>query len=319
MRETIVVTPGRVCQGPTRGTIAFVPRLSANGLEIEYESIGDPASPPLLMVSGLGAQLISWDDGLCQVLAGRGFHVIRFDNRDVGLSSRFDHLGVPELGAVLDGRLAPAYTLDDMADDTVGLLDALGIDAAHVMGASMGGFIAQMMAIRHRPRVLSLTSVMSAPGGMRDNVAPTPAALEALLKAQPTDREALIEHAVWVSSVTAGPEHFDREETRQRRTRAIDRAVSSDGTARQLGAVAAAGSRLEALAGFDGPALVIQGEVDPLLPVENGRRTAGAIPGCRLLLLPTAGHDLPRVYWPTIADAVAEVARRADSRVPARA
>jgi pimeloyl-ACP methyl ester carboxylesterase len=181
----------------------------------------------------------------------------------------------------------------------------------------MGGFVAQLVAIRHRPRALSLTSIMSAPGGLRDNAPATPEAVEALLKTPPTDREGLIEHGVWVSSRISGPAHFDPDEVRRKRTRAVDRSVSTAGTARQLAAVAAAPSRVAGLGTLDLPALVVHGEVDPLVPVENGRRTAEAIPGARLLILPTMGHDLPRACWPEIVAAIAETARKADSRVPA--
>jgi pimeloyl-ACP methyl ester carboxylesterase len=310
--------PGSYGPGPAPRTIVVVPRVQANGLEFEYDTFGEPARPPLLLIMGLGAQMISWEEAFCEQLAGAGFHVVRFDNRDTGLSTKLDHLGTPSPFAVVEGSVPPAYTLEDMAEDAVGLLDALGIGAAHLAGASLGGFIAQLVAIRHRPRVLSLTSIMSAPGGLLDNVPATPEATEALLAPPPAGREALIEHGVWVSSRIAGPEHFDPEESRRKRARAVDRGVSPAGTARQLAAVAAARSRVEALGTLDLPALVVHGEVDPLVPVENGRRTAAAIPGARLLVLPTMGHDLPPVYWQPIVAAIAGTARRADPRVPAR-
>jgi len=297
----------------------LVPRLKANGLEFEYDAFGDAGAPPLLLIMGLGGQMISWDEEFCELLAAQGFHVVRFDNRDTGLSTKLDHLGTPSAFAVAEGSVPAPYALDDMADDAAGVLDALGIPSAHVVGASMGGFIAQLMAIHHRPRVLSLTSIMSAPGGLVDNVPATPEAADALLAPPPADREGMIEHGVWVSSRTAGPEHFDREESRRRRTIAVDRSVSPAGTARQFAAIAAARSRVAALRTLDVPTLVVHGEVDPLVPVENGRRTAEAIPGARLLLLPTMGHDLPRPYWPRIVAAIAETARRADPRVPAPA
>jgi pimeloyl-ACP methyl ester carboxylesterase len=294
-----------------------MPRVEANGLEFEYDTFGEAGAPPLLLIMGLGAQMISWDEEFCALLAGRGFHVVRFDNRDVGLSSKLDHLGTSDLSAVASGSQQPPYRLEDLADDVAGILTALDIDAAHVVGASMGGFVAQLLAIRHPSRVLSLTSIMSAPGGMRDNAPATPEAMEALLKPPPADRDGLIEHGVWVSSRISGPEHFDPEEARRKRIRAIDRSVSVAGTARQLAAIAAAPSRVEQLGAVDVPALVVHGEVDPLVPLENGRRTADAIPGARLLVLPTMGHDLPRPCWPEIVDAIVETARRADARVPA--
>jgi pimeloyl-ACP methyl ester carboxylesterase len=292
-----------------------VPSVKANGLEFEYDAFGEPSAAPLLLIMGLGAQMISWDEEFCELLAAQGFHVTRFDNRDAGLSTKLDHLGVPDLSAVLGGA-EPPYRLEDMADDAARIVDGLGMGAAHVVGASLGGFVAQLVAIRHPSRVLSLTSIMSAPGGMRDNAPATQEATEALMKPAPADREGLIEHGVWVSSRISGP-HFDAEEARRQRTRAVDRSVCIDGRARQLAAVAAAPSRIAELGALDLPALVVHGEADPLVPVENGRRTAEAIPGARLLVLPTMGHDLPRPCWPEIVAAIAETARRADPRLPA--
>jgi pimeloyl-ACP methyl ester carboxylesterase len=292
-------------------TIALVPRVKANGLEFEYDTFGEEGGAPLLLVMGLGAQLISWDEGFCELLAARGFRVVRFDNRDCGLSSSLDHLGAPSPFAVAEGSVPPPYTLEEMAEDTAAILDALDVGAVHLVGASMGGFIAQLVAIRHPDRVLSLTSIMSAPGGLMDNVPATPAATEALLTPPPVEREAMIEHGVWLSSRTSGPAHFDPEESRRRRARAVDRAVNTAGTARQFAAIAAARSRVEALGRLRVPALVIHGEADPLVPVENGRRTAAAIPGARLLLFPTMGHDLPEPFWPEIVEAIAETAGRA--------
>lgn len=291
--------------------------MKANGLEFEYDTFGDPAASPLLLVMGLGAQMISWDEEFCAMLAARGFHVIRFDNRDVGLSTKLDHLGVPDPYAIVAGTAEPAYRLEDLAADAVGVLDALGVEAAHVVGASMGGFISQLVAIEHPARVLSLTSIMSAPGGMRDNAPPTPEAAEALMARPPEDRDSLIEHGVWVSSRIYGPEFFDADEVRRKRTQAVDRSISTAGTARQLGAVAAASSRVEALGRLTMPVLVIHGEVDPLVRPDDGRKTAEAVPGARLLVLRGAGHELPRVHWPQIVAAIGENARRADPRVPA--
>lgn len=301
----------------SRRTIALVPRLKANGLEFEYDTFGDPGAAPLLLVMGLGAQMIAWEEDFCAMLAARGFHVTRFDNRDVGLSTRLDHLGVPDPYAIASGAAEPAYRLEDLAADAVGVLDGLGIEAAHVVGASMGGFVAQVVAIGHPERVLSLTSIMSAPGGMRDNAAPTPEAAEALMARPPEDRDALIEHGIWVSSRIHGPRFYDADEVRRKRTAAVDRSISTAGTARQLGAVAAASSRVEALGRLTMPVLVIHGDVDPLVRPEDGRRTAEAVPGSRLVMLAGAGHELPRAHWPQVVAAIGENARRADPRVPA--
>ncbi|HSZ45621.1 MAG TPA: alpha/beta hydrolase [Streptosporangiaceae bacterium] len=268
-----------------------MPRVEANGLEFEYETFGAADAPPLLLIMGLGAQMISWDEEFCELLADRGFHVVRFDNRDVGLSTKLDHLGTPELQAVASGAEAPPYHLEDLADDAAGILAELGIDAAHVVGASMGGFIAQLVAIRHPERVLSLTSIMSAPGGMRDNAPATPEAMEALLKPPPADREGMIEHGVWISSRICGPAHFDPEDARRKRIRAIDRSVSVAGTARQIAAIAAAPSRVERLRELDVPALIVHGDHDAFAPLAAcGRRSAELMPRSRLQVYAGAAH-----------------------------
>jgi pimeloyl-ACP methyl ester carboxylesterase len=282
-----------------------MPRARANGVELEYESFGDAASQSVLLIAGLGSQMISWDEEFCERLAAAGpFHVIRFDNRDCGLSTKFDERGVPDVIQVLTGHEKPAYTLHDMAADAAALMDSLGIQKAHVVGASMGGFIAQLLAIEYPKKVLSLTSIMSGPGSRAENMPATPEATEVLLKRSPADREGLIEHGIWVNKVLQGPTYFDEAESRWRRTRAVDRSVSTEGTARQLGASWAALGRTEALGKVSVPALVIHGEIDPLIPVENGRRTAAAIPGARLLTFPQMGHHLPRPLWPEIVEAI---------------
>ena len=288
-----------------------MPRAHANGIEIEYETVGDSSSPPLILVMGLGAQMITWDDEFCEQLAERGFHVIRFDNRDIGLSTKMEQAGMPDVMAAFAGDAQPAYTLDDMADDAVGLLDALGIGAAHVVGASMGGFIAQLMAIDHPDRVLSLTSIMSAPGG-HDTVAPWPEGAEVLMRIPPETREGRIEHAVWIRRVLAGRGNpFDDAAEARRAARSIDRAYYPVGTARQLVAVLAAKSRLERLASVSVPTLVVHGIDDPLVPIENGRRVAAAVPGARLIEFEGMGHNMPERFWPVILDAIVETTRKA--------
>ena len=288
-----------------------MPRAKANGIELEYDEFGDPRAPALLLVMGLSAQMISWEEEFCERLAEAGpFHVVRFDNRDIGLSTSLDELGVPEPFKVLAGEQEPAYTLDDMADDAAALLDALGIEQAHLVGASMGGFIVQLVAIRHPEKVLSLTSIMSAPGGIRDNVPGTPEANQVLVVVPPSDREGLIEHGVRVSRLLVGPVYFDEADARAKRARAVDRSVRLAGTARQFGALAAAADRTERLKKLNLPALVIHGEADPLVPIENGRRTAAAIPGARLVTFEHMGHDLPKPLWPAIIAAIAELARQ---------
>ena len=284
-----------------------MPRIKARELEFEYETFGDPGGKPLLLVMGLGAQLLTWPEPFCRMLADRGFYVIRYDNRDVGLSSRLDHLGVPDPLQVFARAVPPAYTIDDLADDAAAILEALHIDAAHVFGASMGGFIVQGLAVRHPGKVLSLTSFMSDLGGA-DTVPAAPEVIALLLTPPPTDREGMIEHGVNLSRVFWGPRYFDEARARTSRAAAVDRAVSIEGTARQAGACLVRPSRREALAGLRVPALVIHGDADPLVPFENGKRTAAAIPGARLLVLPEVGHDLPPAAYAEVADAVADLA-----------
>lgn len=288
-----------------------MPRATANGIEIEYETFGDPSAPPLLLVMGLGAQMISWDEAFCEQLAARGFHVIRFDNRDVGLSTKMEAAGEPDLLAAFAGSAKPAYRLEDLADDAVGLLDALGIEAAHIVGASMGGFVSQLIAIDHPDHVLSLTSIMSGPSG-RDQEPPTPRAAEVLTRVPPPSREGQIAHGIWVRKVLAGSEDtFDEADERRRAERAYDRSYYPLGAARQLMAVLAADSRLERLRNIQVPTLVIHGMDDNLVPVENGRRTAAGVPGARLLEFEGMGHNLPERFWPQVIDAIEETARKA--------
>jgi pimeloyl-ACP methyl ester carboxylesterase len=288
-----------------------VPRVTANGIDIEYETFGDPVAPALLLITGLGAQMTSWEDTFCVQLAGRGFHVIRFDNRDSGLSTLMDETGYPDMAAAFSGNAHPAYQLDDLAGDAAGLLDALGIGAAHVVGASMGGFIAQLVAINHPDQVLSLTSIMSGPGGA-DEVPPKPEGAAVLIAAPPATREERIEQAMSFRRVLLGPsDPFDEAFERTRATRAVDRQYYPVGVGRQLVAILAAESRLERLKEVRVPTLVIHGVDDVLVPVENGRLVAEAVPGARLLEIGGMGHDVPARVWPQVLDAIDEIARQA--------
>ena len=290
-----------------------MPSAKANGIELEYDSFGAPAGQPLLLINGLGMQMVAWEVEFCELLAEAGpFHVIRFDNRDCGLSTRFDERGVPDVMGVMTGQASPAYTIEDMADDAAGLLDALGIKGANVVGFSMGGAIAQTLAITHPSKVLSLTSISSGPGGIREDERSTPEAAAVLFKTPPDDREGLIDHGVELVRVLQGSDYFDEVEARKARTRAVDRSVNAAGTARQLGAVFASAARdkEEELGRLHVPTLIIHGEIDPLVPVAAGRRTAAAIAGTRLLLFPLMGHGLPKQLWPEITTAIAENARR---------
>jgi pimeloyl-ACP methyl ester carboxylesterase len=272
-----------------------MPRATANGIELEYETFGDPQAQPLLLIAGLGAQMLSWDEEFCRLLAGRDFHVIRFDNRDVGLST----------------WMGGGYTLDDMAADAVGLLDALSIRAAHIVGASMGGFIAQLVALNHPERALTLTSIMSGPSG-DDQVQPTEEGRSVLFAPAPDDREGRIELGVWAKRKLVGPaDPFDDDYERARIVRAVDRGSNPAGFVRQLQAIGAAEGRLERLRSAHVPTLVIHGDADILIPVENGRLVAAAVPGARLIEIDGMGHDLPRRIWSQVADAIAELARQA--------
>ncbi|HEX9476095.1 MAG TPA: alpha/beta hydrolase [Candidatus Dormibacteraeota bacterium] len=293
-----------------------MPRARANGIDIEYEEFGDPKAPPMLLVTGLGAQMISWDEGFCELLAARGFHVIRFDNRDSGLSTRLEAAGPPDMAAAISGDPQPAYMLDDMAADAVGLLDALGIDAAHIVGASMGGFISQLIAINHPGRVLSLTSIMSGPS-RGEGVSPTPEGSALLFRPAPSNPEESIDMALSGRRLLVGSgDPFDEAFERAKATRAVKRAYYPVGTGRQLLAILAAEPRLERLQGVRVPTLVIHGQDDILVPIENGRMVAAAVPGARLLELEGMGHDIPKRVWPQVIDAIVETARRAEVRQP---
>jgi pimeloyl-ACP methyl ester carboxylesterase len=288
-------------------------RATANGIEIVYETIGDPSNPPLLLVMGLGTQLIHWDLELCELFAERGFYVIRFDNRDAGRSTYID-APVPNIRRAMAGlKIDAPYLLDDMADDAFGLLDHLGIEAAHVAGASMGGMIAQTMAIRRPERVLSLSSIMSTTGERRAG-RPKLRVWGVLLRTAPRDKEAAVEYFVRAFRVI-GSKGFPADEDRIRAHAAVayDRGHSPAGTARQLAAIMASGDRTDRLRRLQVPSLVFHGRDDPLIPFRGGRATADAIPGARLIGIPGMGHDLPRQVWPQLVDAVAETASRASA------
>jgi pimeloyl-ACP methyl ester carboxylesterase len=288
-----------------------MPRARANGIEIEYDERGPRGGRPLLLVMGLGAQLIFWDDELCDALVARGHRVIRFDNRDVGLSTKLDGA---EHDSVLDAlKKARAgepvrgpYTLRDMAADAVGLLEALGLARAHVVGASMGGMIAQCLAIEFPDRIQTLVSIMSTTGA-RDLPPPRPEAMQALLQAPPRTRQEASDQMVAAWRVIGSPGFpFDEKRIRERAERQWDRCHHPAGFARQLVAIQASASRREALRGVRAPTLVIHGEDDALVPVECGRDTVAAIPGARGLFIPGMGHDMPVELYPTLVGAIAE-------------
>jgi len=290
-----------------------VARCESNGIELEYETFGSATAPTILLVMGLGMQLLGWDPELCRRLADRGFQVIRYDNRDVGLSSDFDHAGLPDLAALFADPGRAPYLLADMAEDAAGLLAGLGIPAAHVVGASMGGMIAQELAIRHPDLVLSLCSIMSTTGA-RDVGRPTTAALAALTAPAGADRAGAIARAVRTWRVLESPAYpRSDEQLRAAAASAYDRANHPAGSGRQLAAIVCSPDRTEQLRTLAVPTQVIHGDADPLVDVSGGRATAEAIRGARLLLLPGMGHDLPEELWETFIDAIVANAQRADS------
>lgn len=295
-------------------------RTRANGVEIEFETIGPHDGRPLLLVMGLGGQLIHWPDELCEMFAERGHLVIRFDNRDSGLSTWFD--GDPSnlagaLGAAFGGPPAEVpYRLEDMADDAGAVLDAAGVESAHVVGASMGGMVAQMFVLRHEDRTRSLTSIMSSP----EFVAPEPDVVTMLATPAPSDREANIERSVADVRLLAGPAYpYDEEEVRRLAGLAFDRGFHPEGVERQLAAILASGGRREALARLRVPTLVIHGDSDRLIPPLGGRLTAQAIPDAELLVIEGMGHDMPRAVWPGLVGAISALTERADAARVVRA
>jgi pimeloyl-ACP methyl ester carboxylesterase len=286
----------------------------ANGIELCYQEIGDADGEPLLLVMGLATQMLAWDEGFCGLLAERGFRVVRFDNRDIGRSTRIESAGVPRRLDMMAGRRASApYLLRDMAADTVGLMDHLGIDSAHVAGASMGGMIVQTMAIEHPERVRSLVSIMSNTGSRWTGM-PSRKAMAVLLGRPPRGREAAIERAVRTFGVIGSPGYpFDEERLRDVAGRSYDRGHSAAGVLRQLHAITASGDRTQALRGVRVPATVIHGNRDVLVRPAGGRATARAIPNARLKLIDGMGHDLPRQLWPVFAEEIAATADRSRS------
>jgi pimeloyl-ACP methyl ester carboxylesterase len=281
----------------------------ANGIDLCYEIFGHPDAEPMVLIMGLGAQMIQWDDDFCRQLAARGFRVIRFDNRDIGKSSKFS--GGKRLTAFELFRLrflhipvAAPYKLSDMAKDTLGLMDALGIASAHIVGASMGGMIAQEIAISYPERVRSLTSIMSTTGNPR--VPPPTRAATAILMAPPprTKEEFVARFARTWKILRVG--HFPEDEVldRERAERAFERGLNPAGAARQLRAILASGSRKARLASVKAPTLVIHGAIDPLVHPFGGKDTAASIPGAKLLMIEGMGHALPLPMWPEVIDAI---------------
>jgi pimeloyl-ACP methyl ester carboxylesterase len=286
-------------------------QATVNGIGITYEDKGPEGAPAILLVMGLGGQLTLWPDEFVDALNAHGFRTIRYDNRDVGLSTRFEAAGVPNLKwmfvkAAIGLPVRPAYTLADMAADGIALLDHLGIERAHVVGASMGGMISQHIAARYPDRVLSLTSVMSTTGNRRLPRARKEAMQVLANRPMSGDPEDMIAYSVRAARVIGSPGYPAAEERLQRRVRAdFERGWYPQGVARQMAAIVADGDRRALLKDIEAPTLVIHGEDDPLVPIAGGRDTAANIAGARLLTIPGMGHDLPLALVDTLADAIA--------------
>ncbi len=296
-------------------------QVRANGISLEVERFGPEDRPPILLIMGLGGQMTLWPIELIEELVARGYHVIRFDNRDVGLSAKFDHLGQPSMVrlVVLDFlgiRPKAPYLLDDMAKDAVGVLDALGIDKAHIVGVSMGGMIAQLVAADHGERVLSLTSIMSTTGH-KSLPKPTKEARAALLAPppkDPSDRAAVLARMVATYRAIGSPGYAaSEEELNETMSAQLDRSHHPTGMVRQIAAIVASGDRREALRRVTAPTVVFHGEEDPLVPFEAGRDTAKYIRGAELVAVPGMGHDLPLALVSRIADAIVSAVARAES------
>lgn len=287
----------------------------STGMEIAYETAGDPSDPPVLLVMGLGFQLIHWDDEFVEGLVRRGHYVVRYDNRDAGESTHLHDAPPPDLMAAFGGDLSSAsYSLMDLADDAVGLLDALGLDSAHLVGISMGGMIAQEVALRHPERVRSLTSIMSTTGDPAVGAA-SQQALAMVLRPPPADRDEAARLSVEAWRVWKSPA-YPRDEAflEDRARRAYDRGFDPVGVTRQLLAILAGGNRSARLADVRVPTLVLHGDADTLVDVSGGRATAERIPGAELVVIEGMGHDLPPGVWDQVNDAITGLVQRAEGR-----
>ncbi len=294
-----------------------VRRIQANGIEIAYETFGDPSGSPVLLVMGLGTQMIAWPEDFCEAIAARGHYVIRFDNRDSGLSTHLRSLRAPNPIAVYLGRAKPPYTLDDCAADTIGLMDALGLETVHLVGISMGGYIAQTMAVTHPHRLRSLTLMMTSTGNRLVGYAKPKMILNVLRRRSVRNRDEAADVAVETfRSIGSKGYAVDEERIRDVARRSFDRAHDPGGYVRQLTAIMAQPDRTKKLRQLDVPALVIHGKADPLVSWSGGRALAKSIPGARLLAYPGMGHDMPRDLWQTFADEIGALAERGDARTP---
>lgn len=303
---------------PSRAVeVAHTPEsyVETNGIRLCWESFGDPSHPALILIMGMGAQMVGWDDEFCVELALRGFRVIRFDHRDVGKSSWLDHAGVPDvtramMRAWMRWPVEAPYLLDDMARDVIGLMDALRIQRAHVVGASMGGTIAQVMAIQHPERMLSMTSIMSTTGDP-DLPKPHPTATAAVMRPMPSTLASYVDRYVDTYEVLRlghFPEEIERDRLRAARTHG--RGINPLGGMRHLVAILASGNREKALRKVEVPTLVIHGNLDPLVPLAAGFATAQSIPGAEMMVVDGMGHTMPKVLWPQLVDRITGIAER---------
>lgn len=294
-----------------------LPETKANGISIHYEEHGDPSDPAMLLIMGFGAQLTLWPDEFVEELVGHGFRVIRYDNRDIGLSHKFDGVKAPgpiKLTILSKLGFTPKvpYSLADMADDGAGLLDALGIEKAHIVGASMGGMIAQHFAARHADRAITLTSVFSSTGDSKLPRAESQAIKALVKRPASTEEDVLVDHGVMLARTIGSPDYPSEESRIRDRARAnVRRSFYPEGPVRQMAAIMSDKDRTQMLEGLDIPTLVLHGEADPLIPVAHGQATAAAIPGAKLRTIPGWGHDLPLELVDELAAAIATHAKSA--------
>ena len=289
-------------------------RISANGIELAYETYGDPTATPVLLIMGLGTQMIAWPEAFCEAIAACGHYVIRFDNRDSGLSTHFRDLRAPNPVSVWFGRAKPPYTLDDLAADTTGLMDALGLESVHLVGISMGGFVAQTVAVTHPERLRSLTLMMTSTGSRFVGYARPRMILNLLHRRAITSREEAMQMAVETFRAIGSRGYvLDEERVRDVAARSFDRGHDPGGYLRQLTAIMAQPDRTQKLHNLELPALVIHGRADPLVTWSGGRALAKAIPGAKLHVYPGMGHDMPRELWPDFAAEICALAARGDA------
>jgi len=288
-------------------------RVGANGIELAYEAFGQTGDPAIVLVMGWATQMIAWPDELCEALATRGHFVVRFDNRDTGASTHLEHVPPPPLGEVLTRRRRPPYTIGDMADDVAALLDGLGLASVHLVGASMGGFIAQTVALRHPGRVRSLTLMMTSTGSLRVGLAKPRVYARLLRREVISGREAAVASAVETFRLIGSRGYpFDEAHVREVAGRSWDRGFDPAGSLRQLEATVTQPNRTAALRQITVPALVIHGLADPLVGPSGGLALARAIPGCRFIGYPGMGHDLPRPLWPEFVEQITALAARGE-------